>query len=149
MDENDPVAELSTAECWQLLREHEVGRLAFHLGTEVHLTPVNYSVDGETLLFRTAPGNKLVGIAMNADVVFEIDEYDEHQARSVVVRGRARRLEEDQQHRAESVPLRPWVPTLKYEVVEIRPEEITGRAFFLSRPWLHLIPAQPPADAPA
>ena len=33
-----------------------------------------------------------------------------------------------------------WVPTLKYDVVEIRPTEITGRAFELSRPWLHMTP---------
>jgi len=140
MDENDPVTEMSTDECWQMLRENEFGRLAFHLGPEVHLTPINYAVHGDTLLFRTAPGSKLVGVLMNPDVVFEIDEYDEHHARSVVIRGSARRLDEDQEYRAEEVPLRPWVPTAKYEVVEIQPDEITGRAFELSRPWLHMIP---------
>ncbi len=77
---------------------------------------------------------------MNADVAFEIDEFDEHHARSVCIRGVARHLGEDEEHRAENVPLRPWVPTLKYDVVEIRPTEISGRAFELSRPWLHMIP---------
>lgn len=132
MDDNDAVIELSQQECWDLLRSHQFGRLAFHLGPEVHLTPVNYMVDGDTLLFRTAPGNKLVGVAMNSDVVFEIDEYDEQIASSVIVRGVARRLDEDQQHRADDVSLQPWVPTQKYEVVEIRPEEISGRRFVLS-----------------
>lgn len=131
MDADDPISELTQDECWEMLRSHTFGRLAFHLGPEVHLTPVNYAVDGRTLLFRTAPGNKLVGVAMNSDVVFEIDEYDDTRARSVIVRGVARRLDEDQQHRADDVPLHPWVPTAKYEVVEIRPDEITGRAFVL------------------
>lgn len=140
MDENDPIEEMTTDECWEMLRTHEFGRMAFHLGPEVHLTPINYAVDGQTLLFRTAPGSKLVGVMMNPDVVFEIDEFNEHDATSVIVRGVARRLDEDQEHRAEEVPLRPWVPTLKYEVVEIRPTEITGRRFLLSRPWLHMIP---------
>lgn len=132
-DEENPVEELNTTECWDMLRSHEFGRIAFHLGPEVHLTPINYAVDGDTLLFRTAPGSKLVGVLMNPDVVFEIDEFNTDSARSVVVRGVARRLEEDQAHRADHVPLHPWVPTLKYEVVEIVPDEITGRVFYLDR----------------
>ncbi len=131
MDADDPIRELTQDECWEMLGNHTFGRLAFHLGLEVHLTPVNYAVESRTLLFRTAPGNKLVGVEMNSDVVFEIDEYDATSARSVIVRGVARRLDEDQQHRADEVPLHPWVPTPKYEVVEIRPDEVTGRAFFL------------------
>lgn len=140
LDEDNPMRDLSADECWSLLHSHEFGRLAFHLGPEVHLTPVNYAVDEGTLLFRTAPGNKLVGVLMNPDVVFEIDEIGEHGAVSVLVRGEARRLDEDEAHRAERVPLRPWVRTRKDEVVEIRPDEVTGRAFRLHRPWTHLIP---------
>lgn len=41
-------------------------------------------------------------------------------------------------HRAENVPLRPWVGDPTYDVVEIVPEVVTGRAFALSRPWTHL-----------
>ncbi len=129
--------ELSTDECWELLRADEIGRLAFRMGDEVHLVPVNYAVDRETLLFRTAEGNKLLGVTMHPEVVFEIDAYDDTRAHSVVVRGVARKLEEDEEHRAENVPLRPWVSTPKYNVVEIRPTEITGRVFELDRPWLH------------
>lgn len=137
---DSPVHELSQQECWDFLRSHEFGRLAFHLAERVQITPINYAVDGETLLFRTAGGDKLLGVVMNDDVAFEIDEYDDTHARSVIVHGRARKLEEDEEHRAENVPLRPWVGTVKYNVVEISPTEITGRAFELSRPWLHLRP---------
>lgn len=133
MDEDNPVDELTTAECWAMLHDHELGRLGSHLGPEVHLTPVNYAVDGDTLLFRTAPGSKLVGVLMNPDVVFEIDEHDGTTARSVVVRGVARRLDEDQEHRADEAAVHPWVGTEKYEVVEVRPTEITGRSFLLAR----------------
>ena len=51
-------------ECWEFLRSREFGRLAFHLVEQVHITPINYAVDHETLLFRTAPGSKLLGIVM-------------------------------------------------------------------------------------
>lgn len=139
MNEDLTMGVLTTEECWELLRAEEFGRLAFHLGAEVHLTPINYAVDGDTLLFRTAEGSKLLGIEMNPDVAFEIDEFDEHHARSVVVRGVARHLGEAEEHRADNVPLRPWVGDPKYDVVEIRPTEISGRAFELSRPWLHML----------
>ena len=142
MSEEEPVGVMTTEECWEMLRSQEFGRLAFHLAGEVHLTPINYAVDHDTLLFRTAEGSKLLAVEMNPDVAFEIDEFDEEQARSVVVRGVARHLGEDEEHRAENVPLRPWVPSLKYDVVEIRPTEISGRWFTLSRPWLHMMPAR-------
>ncbi|WP_181309905.1 pyridoxamine 5'-phosphate oxidase family protein [Nocardioides campestrisoli] len=131
---------LDEAEVWEFLRGHELGRLAFHLLDEVHIAPINYAVDHDTLLFRTAEGSKLLGVVMNSDVAFEVDEHDEQQATSVVIRGVARKLEEDEEHRAEHVPLRPWVDSLKYNVVEIRPTEISGRRFHLDRPWLHMRP---------
>ena len=140
MDE-DVMTVMSTEECWDALEQEELGRLAYVLGDEVGLTPINYAVDHSTgdptLLFRTTEGSKLLGILLHPQVVFEIDRYDEHAALSVVVRGRARRLEEDEEHRAELLPLRPWVPTLKYVVVELVPEELSGRHFVLDRPWLH------------
>lgn len=132
------VTQLSQEQCWQMLREEEFGRLAFRLVDEVHITPINYAVDHDTLLFRTAGGNKLLAVAMGSEVAFEVDRYGDDDARSVVVRGSARILPEDEEHRGENVPLRPWVDSPKYNVVEITPRVMTGRAFALSRPWLHL-----------
>ena len=138
MAEDEGVTQLSVEQCWEMLRANEFGRLAFRLVDEVHITPINYAVDHEALLFRTAEGNKLLSVAMGSEVAFEIDEYDEESARSVVVRGKPRLLGEDEAHRAENTPLRPWVSALKYNVVEIVPEAVTGRAFELSRPWTHM-----------
>jgi nitroimidazol reductase NimA-like FMN-containing flavoprotein (pyridoxamine 5'-phosphate oxidase superfamily) len=132
------VTELTSEECWEMLRAEEFGRLAYRLVDEVHITPINYAVQGGSLLFRTAEGNKLLAVVMGSEVAFEIDRFDEESARSVVVRGTARLLAEDEAHRADNVPLRPWTTTLKYNVVEIQPQVVSGRAFELSRPWLHL-----------
>ncbi len=137
---DEAVTDLTTEQCWQMLRSEEFGRLAYRLVDEVHITPINYAVDDSTLLFFTAEGSKLLAVAMGSEVAFEIDRYGEDTARSVVVRGTARLLPEDEAHRAEVVPLRSWVPTLKYNVVEIEPKVVSGRAFELSRPWLHLRP---------
>jgi len=128
---DDSVLELSIDECWDMLEADEFGRLAYRLVDEVHLVPINYGVDGDTLLFRTAEGDKLLGVVMHPEVVFEIDDHDERSAHSVVVRGTARHLEEREEHRADDIGLRPWLGTLKYDVVEIRPTTLSGRAFRL------------------
>lgn len=146
MSEENPVTQMSTEECWEFLRTHEFGHLAFHLSDQVHITPINYAVDEDTLLFRTAEGSKLLAVVMNPDIAFEVDEYTDDEAASVILRGTARQLEEDEEHRAENVPLRPWVPTLKFNVVEIRPTEISGRRFELQRPWLHMNPPTAPGN---
>jgi nitroimidazol reductase NimA-like FMN-containing flavoprotein (pyridoxamine 5'-phosphate oxidase superfamily) len=133
METSDIVTELPELDCWELLRAQEFGRLAFHLVNEVHIVPINYAVMGERLVFRTAEGSKLLGITMNQDVAFEIDEYDETRASSVIVRGKARRLEGVEADAAEELPLYPWVSTDKLSLVVIEPVEVTGRSFRLDR----------------
>jgi uncharacterized protein len=146
MNDESPVVELTPEECWQLLREHEFGRLGFAMLDEQHITPINYAVDrdalgNQSLLFRTAPGGKLFAVELGHEVAFEIDDFSGETAVSVVVRGHARHLGEDEEHRTESLPLRPWIGTPKYDVVEIVPVEVTGRRFRLDRPWLAMRPA--------
>lgn len=140
--DEEPVAALTLEECWELLRREEFGRLAYRLVDEVHLVPVNYVVDAGSLLFRTASGNKLLAAALHSEVAFEIDRHDELTAWSVVVRGRLHRLHEDEAHRVDGLLLESWVPTLKYEVVELRPEAVTGRRFRLRRPQTGHEPAE-------
>jgi nitroimidazol reductase NimA-like FMN-containing flavoprotein (pyridoxamine 5'-phosphate oxidase superfamily) len=141
MDTNhDVVTELPELDCWELLRQEEFGRLAYHLANEVHIVPINYVVHRGRLVFRTAEGSKLLGITMNQDVAFEIDHYDEKRAVSVVVRGTARELQGEEADQAEHLGLRPWVPTAKFSIVEIKPVEVTGRVFRLDRPWTDMRP---------
>lgn len=141
MTDHDPVSRMSDAEAWEMLRENEFGRLAFHLVDEVHIVPMNYAVDDrQRLVFRTAEGSKLLGLTINADVAFEIDEFGDESARSVVVHGRARVLKGREADETEELPLRPWVDTAKFNVVAMEPDEVTGRRFELSRPWTHMIP---------
>ena len=131
---DEPVAELSTAECWQLLELEQFGRLAYRLVDEVHLVPINYAADAGALLFRTASGNKLLAAALHSDVAFEIDWHSDEAAWSVVVRGRLHRLAEDEAERVEGRLPQSWVPTPKYDVVELQPDVVTGRRFLLRRP---------------
>jgi nitroimidazol reductase NimA-like FMN-containing flavoprotein (pyridoxamine 5'-phosphate oxidase superfamily) len=141
MADDESVRELTIEECWEFLGSQELGRLAFRLVDDVHIAPVNYVVDDRTLLFRTDAGDKLFGVELGAGVAFEVDEVVGETACSVVVRGTARRLPENEEHRADQLPLHTWVGMPKYYVVEVRPEEVTGRRFDLHRPWLRMLPS--------
>ncbi|MBR7744743.1 pyridoxamine 5'-phosphate oxidase family protein [Phycicoccus sp. BSK3Z-2] len=130
-----PVTDLSSTDAREMLERHELGRLAFHLGDEVHITPVNYAVDryGRVVL-RTAEGSKLLGMTMDADVAFEIDEVDGFRARSVVIRGRAHVLRGAEAEEADLLPRRPWLEGMREVVVAITVDEMTGRSFTLRPP---------------
>lgn len=131
MSENiDPVIRLDAAQCWQRLREQELGRIVTHVGDTIDVFPVNYVVDGDSILFRTASGSKLFELTANADVLFQVDDHTDVDAWSVVVRGEAQTLETDAEvDRAERAGLRPWIPTLKRVFVRVVPTSLTGRGF--------------------
>ena len=127
---SDPVSELSLDECWGLLAVNSVGRIAMCAGGEIDIFPINYYADGTTILFRTAPGTKLLELTLDHNVAFEIDGRNGGRAWSVVAKGTALQLELGREiDEAEAAPLEPWVPTLKYRFVRITPNVITGRAF--------------------
>ena len=137
MSENS-VRVLSEEECWEFLSKNEFGRLAYHLADEVQIVPINYCADEGALYFRTSEGNKLLGVTMNQDVAFEADDLGSEEAVSVIVRGTAEQISGAEKARAEQLPLRPWVPSEKGNVVKIQVSEISGRQFALSKPWTHM-----------
>ena len=127
---DDVVATLSDAECWQRLAGDELGRRGTRVGEVVDIFPVPYVIDAESVVFRTAEGSKLVELTVNDEVLFEVDHYTETMAWSVIVRGRAHRLaNEEEVEAADELPLRPWLPTLKYQYVRVRADSMSGRRF--------------------
>ena len=131
--DDDVVVTLAPDAAWDFLRGQRVGRLAYHLLGEVHIVPVNYVVADGRILFRTAPGSKLLGVVMDADVAFETDRVGPDRATSVVVRGAANLLTEREVDDLGDVPVTSWVPTDKDEVVAVEVREISGRSFVLDR----------------
>ncbi|HET8957515.1 MAG TPA: pyridoxamine 5'-phosphate oxidase family protein [Microcella sp.] len=127
----DDVMVMTVDECWQRLRDATLGRIAVSAAGVIDIFPVNFVVDEQRrLLFRTAPGTKLLELAINDRVAFEVDDHDATDAWSVVLKGRAERVEKQSDiDRAEALGLAPWIPTLKYRWVRIHPDEITGRRF--------------------
>ena len=121
---------LSDQECVDRLATQELGRLVTSAAGILDIFPVNYVVDRRDIVFRTAEGSKLTELTINDEVLFEADSWTDADAWSVVVRGRARRLDTSAEGQAaDELPLRPWLPTLKYNYVRITPESLSGRAF--------------------
>ncbi|MEJ6553908.1 pyridoxamine 5'-phosphate oxidase family protein [Microbacterium esteraromaticum] len=130
MTTENPVVRLSEEECWQRLRGSELGRLVTRVGDVIDIFPINYVVDGTSIVFRTAEGSKLVELTVNDEVLFEVDEHTDADAWSVIVRGSAHVLDTlAEREAADGLGLQPWVPTLKYNYVRISPSSLTGRAF--------------------
>ena len=123
------IEEMSDADAWAFLTQHSFGRLAYLLGQDINIVPVNYSVAGQRLLIRTAPGSKLLGIVMNPRVAFEVDDFAAIEASSVVVRGTAVHLSPREADATADLQPTTWIPTIKYEVIAIDVGAITGRMF--------------------
>jgi nitroimidazol reductase NimA-like FMN-containing flavoprotein (pyridoxamine 5'-phosphate oxidase superfamily) len=127
---SDGIVTLDTETCWRLLTQEEVGRLAVSVGRHPDVFPLNYIVDGDTLVFRTAEGAKLAALAVGPAVAFEIDGYDAAagEAWSVVVKGQAHEI--DMHDRLDDAfPVFPWSATSKSRFIRIVPEQVTGRRF--------------------
>ena len=87
---------LTHAECDALLARQHVGRLAFAFHDRVDIQPIHYAYEAGWIYGRTSEGAKLVTIAHNPWVAFEVDEFREpFHWDSVVVRGSFHRLDPD------------------------------------------------------
>lgn len=129
-DIKNPVTVLDDAECWRRLGGQSVGRVVTRVGDVIDIYPVNYATDGEAVVLRTAEGNKLAELLISSEVLFEVDEHSDTEAWSVIVRGKARRLETEAEiAEAEALPLKPLVPTVKRNFVRIEAASVSGRSF--------------------
>ena len=117
------------------MKGQTLGRLAVSVTGQPDIFPVNFHADDTSIVFRTAPGTKLLEVTINARVAFEADGYDIDEAWSVVIKGTASVLEKQAEiFAAEELGLRSWVPTLKPVFVRIVPSEVSGRRFQFGPP---------------
>ena len=132
-DSGDAISSLDREECWALLETQNLGRLAI-AADRVEIFPVNFLVHDGSIYFASAPGSKLMEMAENPNVAFEVDGKAAGKLWSVVIHGRAVRLARDSDIEASGIlQLKGWHPTAKHNYVRITPEEITGRRFRRAR----------------
>lgn len=119
---------LDRGECLALLATATVGRVAVTTGALPQVVPVNFYLDGERILLRTAAGTKLDAALRNAVVAFEADAFDSmyHSGWSVVVTGIARVLP-DNVALARRAPLLRWAPDGRERTMAISTDIVSGR----------------------
>lgn len=121
---------LHLGDCFGLLGSEPVGRIGFLAGGEVIILPVNFLVDGQDVVFRTAAGSKLSSIEVGHYVGFEADAYDPvtETGWSVLVSGLAEIVEDEADvARLDELGLRSWGGAVELVWVRIRPSSISGR----------------------
>ena len=130
MAAHDPITVVSEEEAWTLLGTAPVGRLATVIDRQPDIFPVNFVVDGHSVVFRTAEGSKLLQVIVNSGVAFEVDSWQEGTGWSVVVKGEAAEVTNGAElDQIEKLHLSPWVPTVKNHVIRITATEISARRF--------------------
>ena len=127
---------LSRAACLRLLAGQRVGRLAFLVGDQPMVLPVNFALHGDVVVFRTAEGTKL-DAAAHAKVAFEVDEVDARGEAgwSVVIQGVAEEITDDERWYEASLrhAVPPsWLPGPAEHYVRITPRLISGRRLLRS-----------------
>jgi nitroimidazol reductase NimA-like FMN-containing flavoprotein (pyridoxamine 5'-phosphate oxidase superfamily) len=118
-------------ECLRLLAGDEIGRLAVVAGNTAVVVPVNFALDGETIVFRTDAGTKLDD-GPRARASFEVDCFDRERRTgwSVVATGR---LEEVTPYdaatfaRVRLLSVDPWAGGDKAHWMRLVPDRLTGR----------------------
>ncbi len=122
---------LTRDECYDRLRGARVGRIAFVSQGDPIILPVNHAVDGESIVFRTAPGSKLLAGDSGLRVAFEVDGFDADRRTgwSVLVRGSASTVEDTEEiGRLNRIGVWPWADLVeRNHWIRIATYSVTGR----------------------
>lgn len=121
---------LTGGECLALLARDSRGRVGVTWDVLPVILPVNYVLDGERVVLRTAAGSKLCAALSHSVVAFEIDGIDpsDRSSWSVLVRGPAHEITDTEElESVTALPLLPWAsgPDDRYIAIEI--EMVSGR----------------------
>lgn len=123
---------LGRAASLQRLAGAQLGRLAVAVSGRPDIFPVNHILHDDSIYIRSAEGSKLVSVAINEWVAFEVDGYDQAKnvAWSVVVHGRAELVDNvDVDAFVADLPFSPWNTAPKNRFIRIEPTEVSGREF--------------------
>ncbi|TDC85854.1 pyridoxamine 5'-phosphate oxidase family protein [Actinomadura sp. 7K507] len=128
---SDELQYLDPATCLTLVQQVAVGRIAWAQddGT-VTVLPVNFILDGEALVFATAPGAKLDAVHGGRPLTFEADDLEPalRTAWSVLITGQAEVVtDSDEIERLRKLPLTPWIRSAMGLFVRLTPCHISGR----------------------
>ncbi|MET8145716.1 pyridoxamine 5'-phosphate oxidase family protein [Sphaerisporangium sp. NPDC005288] len=121
---------LSREECLELLASTPIGRIVYTDRALPAVQPVNFHLDGTSIVIRTGTGSKLAAAAGNAIVAFEADEIDPRARTgwSVTAVGHARAVSDPEEiARLSELPLTPWAPGGREHFIVVSTEQVSGR----------------------
>lgn len=124
------MVELDAEECWTLLGDHGVGRVALSGGDGPVVLPLNYQVlDGE-VMFSTTDRSSLAA-AEGTEIAFEADHIDDAFSRgwSVMLVGPVHAVTDEEAARRlrEAAHSAPWAGEERDHVMVLSPRRVTGR----------------------
>jgi nitroimidazol reductase NimA-like FMN-containing flavoprotein (pyridoxamine 5'-phosphate oxidase superfamily) len=115
---------------WRLLTLASVGRVGVVVDGRPEIYPVNYAVDGFSVVFRTDKGSKLRGLTGRPEVCFESDglNFEDRTGWCVLARGRATDVSgAKEKQRLAELPVDFWWLAEDPHWIRIDVSEITGR----------------------
>ncbi len=123
--------ELDEAECLRLLASTTVGRVGFSVDGRPIVLPVNYAIDGRTVVFRTGEGTVLNRTALQM-IAFEVDKIDDvtHSGWSVLAQGVAQDVGtaiDTRSERLRKLALVTWAPDRRDRWFRLDADTLTGR----------------------
>ncbi|SHM90407.1 pyridoxamine 5'-phosphate oxidase family protein [Cryptosporangium aurantiacum] len=124
------LAALDRDECLELLASVPVGQVVFSFRALPEILPVNFRVDGESVVMRVASGSALARVADGTVLAFHADRVDESERSgwSVTVVGRVSEVtDEAEQDRIRALPLESWMSDARDHFLRIDAERVTGR----------------------
>jgi nitroimidazol reductase NimA-like FMN-containing flavoprotein (pyridoxamine 5'-phosphate oxidase superfamily) len=130
------LAELTPYDCWALLEDVEIGRVAWSAPDGPAIVPVNITVADGALWFRTAPYAALVEHCRGGGrVAVEVDQLEPARKAgwSVVVTGAAEVVDGDDVPAAVHL-LDTWAPGSRTAHVRVDAAQVTGRRLTPPRP---------------
>ena len=126
----DRIAELTQRECIQLFAANHFGRVAVNDRQGPIVLPVNYILDGDSVLFRSDRGTKVEAGERGSPASFEVDAIDERTRTgwSVVARGTLTDVYDPGEiERAAKLPLEPFAGGERPYFLRLLIDEVTGR----------------------
>ena len=128
MSRGAKIMDLDRAESLRLLAAKKVGRLAFVTDGVPMIMPMNFTLAGDQLIFRTLAHGSVARAVDNA-VAFEVDDIDDflEAGWSVVVSGRATLLSEAELARLHGGEPEPWAEGPRTLFLAIPIEQVSGR----------------------
>lgn len=137
MFDTDTGQDLSRSECFELLRQHSLGRIIYSDQALPTVEPVNYAVHHHSVVLLTRASSKLAVAIHNVVVGFEADRIanDLQTGWGIRAVGLAHPVDNpDVIHELTTLPLRSWNTDGQQLYIQIPLDIIQGR---------HITPAQP------